>query len=178
MRDKLKNIGDTVFNWIEYFVFASRYITLLPLAVGIVFATLLYEYHFILELWNSHDFGLLFLLGLLDAYMVLNLAYTINAGSLVIFVREPKSVEKTPRVLKFLTSGSLKVKLSTSLIGITGVHLLKDFLETHDIKEKLIIHGVFLISALVVCAVNYFSHAPHDKHDDDEKPKTLIEVKH
>ena len=49
----------------------------------------------------------------------------------------------------------LKVKMSTSLIGVSSIHLLQTFInvsnvETEDLNKKLMIHGTFLIGALIL----------------------------
>ena len=53
----------------------------------------------------------------------------------------------------------LKIKLSTAIIGISSIHLLKTFinaenLSEHTIKWQVIIHVVFLISALAMAIVD------------------------
>ena len=53
----------------------------------------------------------------------------------------------------------LKIKLSTAIIGISSIHLLKTFinaenLSEHTIKWQVLIHVVFLISAVAMAAVD------------------------
>jgi uncharacterized protein (TIGR00645 family) len=67
--------------------------------------------------------------------------------------------EDRPQWLDNLDADRLKVKLSTSLASISGVHLLKTFIDVHsevkmgDMKNltfEIAIHLVFIISALVL----------------------------
>lgn len=53
----------------------------------------------------------------------------------------------------------LKVKLSTAIIGISSIHLLKTFINaenigTHTIMWQVIIHVVFLFSAYAMVLVD------------------------
>ena len=53
----------------------------------------------------------------------------------------------------------LKIKLSTAIIGISSIHLLKTFinagnLNEHTIKWQVIIHALFLCSALAMVWVD------------------------
>ena len=67
-----------------------------------------------------------------------------------------------------MNAGVLKVKLSMALISISSIHLLKTFIDAaqqtpHTIMWQVIIHCVFLLSAVVMAVVNKLtneSHAP------------------
>ena len=53
----------------------------------------------------------------------------------------------------------LKIKLSTAIIGISSIHLLKTFINAanlpeHTIQWQVIIHLVFLVSAFAMAMVD------------------------
>ena len=64
-----------------------------------------------------------------------------------------------PEWLYHVNASVLKVKLGTAIIGISSIHLLKTFinaenLSEHTIKWQVIIHVVFLVSALAMAGVD------------------------
>jgi uncharacterized protein (TIGR00645 family) len=70
--------------------------------------------------------------------------------------------EDRPQWLDNLDADRLKVKLSTSLASISGVHLLKTFIDVHSeektgdmnaLKFEIGIHLVFIVSALVLAGI-------------------------
>jgi uncharacterized protein (TIGR00645 family) len=67
--------------------------------------------------------------------------------------------EDRPHWIDHLDADRLKVKLSTSLASISGVHLLKTFIDIHSettgkdyntLNFEIIIHMVFIFSALIL----------------------------
>jgi uncharacterized protein (TIGR00645 family) len=58
-----------------------------------------------------------------------------------------------------VNAGVLKIKLSTAIIGISSIHLLKTFINAanlaeHTIMWQVIIHVVFLLSAMAMAFVD------------------------
>ena len=63
-----------------------------------------------------------------------------------------------------VTSGALKIKMGSSLVGVSGINLLQTFINptsvsTRDIVLKCAIHVIFLVSAI---GLAYIEHL-HDK---------------
>ena len=153
----------------EYFIFASRWIQA-PMYLGLVAASALYLFKFFEELWiiaqsvaeKSEVEIMLGILGLIDASMVLNLLIIVIVGGYSIFTSKIDFTEHEdrPHWLDHLDAGRLKIKLATSLASISGVHLLKTFIDIHeegakaggrdDLKYEIIIHLVFIVSALLL----------------------------
>ena len=81
-----------------------------------------------------------------------------------------------PEWLSHVNAGVLKVKLSTAIIGISSIHLLKTFINAenmsdHTILWQVVIHIVFLFSALAMVLVDkqmnqslLLSKAAHPEH--------------
>ncbi len=159
-------------NLTEYIIFASRWIQA-PMYLGLVFGSGLYLFKFFEELMHLMDnFAtttevkmMLGMLSLIDASMVLNLLIIVIVGGYSIFTSKIdfSEQEDRPQWLDHLDAGRLKIKLATSLASISGVHLLKTFIDIHqessskggreDLMYEIVIHLVFIISALMLAWV-------------------------
>lgn len=156
----------------EWLIFASRWVQA-PMYLGLVFGSGLYLYKFFEELGHiaatvseaKEVEVMLGILSLIDASMVLNLLVIVVVGGYSIFTSKIDFTEHEdrPQWLDHLDAGRLKIKLATSLASISGVHLLKTFIDIHqeaasssgreDLLYEIIIHLVFIISALLLAWV-------------------------
>ncbi len=156
---------------IEYSVFTSRWFQA-PIYIGLIIGSGLYTYKFMGELMImattiqeiSEIESMLMILGLIDISMVMNLLIIVIIGGYSIFTSrlDFEGKEDRPQWLDHLDADRLKVKLSTSLASISGVHLLKTFIDVHsetktgDFKPlmfEIAIHIVFIVSALVLAFI-------------------------
>jgi uncharacterized protein (TIGR00645 family) len=165
---------------VEYSIFASRWMQAL-IYCGLIFGAGLYTYKFIQELAT---FGLaieeytevqamLAVLGLIDISMVMNLLIIVIIGGYSIFTSrlDFEGTEDKPQWLDNLDADRLKVKLSTSLASISGVHLLKTFVDVHSevktdglkaLNFEIAIHMVFIFSSLMLAwIVRILAHDVH-----------------
>jgi uncharacterized protein (TIGR00645 family) len=162
---------------IEQFIFFSRWIQM-PIYLGLIVATILYAVKFMIQLWNLiSDFPtlnentiMLSVLGLIDISMVINLLVVVFIGGYWTFVSKIEFENHTdkPDWLSKINAGSLKIKLIISLVSISGVHLLKTFIDVHNIslQDALLqigIHIVFIISALLLAYTDKIMHSD-EKH--------------
>ena len=149
---------------LETSIFASRWIQA-PLYFGLIVAQMVYCYLFMIELSHlvhaafaekqlTETDVMLVVLGLIDVVMIANLLIMVIVGGYETFVSrlELENHPDQPEWLSHVNAGVLKIKLSTAIIGISSIHLLKTFinasnLSEHTIKWQVIIHIVFLISA-------------------------------
>ena len=74
--------------------------------------------------------------------------------------------DKQNELIQEISAGSLKVKLAGSLVGISGIYLLQTFIniknqESEHVMWQVIIHVVFLFSALMLA---YTERNLHQKH--------------
>lgn len=153
---------------IEFSVFASRWLQA-PVYLGLIFGSGLYVYKFLDELVllarNIQEFTevqvMLAILGLIDISMVMNLLVIVIIGGYSIFTSriDFDEQEDRPHWIDHLDADRLKVKLATSLASISGVHLLKTFIDIHseaetgtynDLMFEIVIHLVFILSALIL----------------------------
>ncbi|AXS80194.1 TIGR00645 family protein [Dechloromonas sp. HYN0024] len=157
--------------YLESFIFASRWIQA-PLYLGLIVAQVVYCWLFMVELshlvHNAIDAAhiseaeiMLAVLGLIDVVMIANLLVMVIVGGYETFVSrlDLDDHPDQPEWLSHVNAGVLKIKLSTAIIGISSIHLLKSFinaanLSEHTLQWQVIIHVVFLFSALAMAMVD------------------------
>jgi uncharacterized protein (TIGR00645 family) len=173
-----KSIENHASGFGEKAVLISRFF-LIPMYVGLMVCMLMYNFTFFKELWgmchsffdmkdeNLKELLLLGVLSLLDMSMIANLIVMITIGSYSIFIKEIncENVTFAPRFLRGLTSGILKVKMGTSLVSVSSIHLLTDFMNTKhsswdDLLKKMFIHIAFIISAYAFAKMEAIIHPP------------------
>lgn len=156
---------------LESFIFASRWIQA-PLYLGLIVAQVIYCWLFMVELSHlvhgaltGHDFTevqvMLVVLGLIDVVMIANLLVMVIVGGYETFVSrlDLEDHPDQPEWLSHVNAGVLKIKLSTAIIGISSIHLLKSFINAsalteHTLLWQVVIHVVFLFSALAMALVD------------------------
>lgn len=152
---------------LERGLFASRWL-LAPFYVGLVGSLVLLLISFLKELWH------LFLMipeltqndAVLGALSLIDLALAGNLVLIVIFSGYENFVSKldTDREDQFEWQGTvdfatLKLKLVASIVAISGIHLLKIFMNLDSVSEKeimwmVIIHLVFVVSGVLLAAMD------------------------
>ena len=162
--------------YLEKLIFFSRWVQL-PIYLGLIVASILYAMKFLKQLWILiQNFSLmdenaimLSVLGLIDISMVINLLVVVFIGGYITFVSKISfdDHEDRPEWLSKINASSLKIKLIISLVSISGVHLLKTFIDIHNIplKDALLqigIHIVFILSALLLAYADKVMHSHGD----------------
>ena len=149
---------------LEGFIFWSRWLQA-PLYLGLIVAQAVYVYQFMIEL--SHLVGkvgsltdtdvMLIVLGLIDVVMIANLLIMVIIGGYETFVSrlDLEGHPDQPEWLSHVNAGVLKIKLSTAIVSISSIHLLKTFINAENIPDNTIlwqvaIHVTFLVSALTM----------------------------
>ncbi len=170
----------TIEKYIEQFIFFSRWLQM-PVYLGLIVASVLYCIKFMVQLWHlitnfsvlNENTIMLSVLGLIDISMVINLLVVVFIGGYWTFVSKIEFDSHTdkPDWLTKINASTLKIKLIISLVSISGVHLLKTFVDIHNIplQDALLqigIHLVFLISAVLLAYTDKIMHshevsAPH-----------------
>ena len=119
-------------------------------------------YHFVLENHISNE-DLMSTLEAVDTVMIATLVKMIITGSYHSFVDKNHGEPGENS-----SSGLLKVKLASSIMGVTSIHLLQTFISVEHlswdtINKQLIIHGVFMVGCLVLAIVDYL-HCKSESH--------------
>ena len=182
----ITRVNRAIENFTETLIFSARWLQA-PIYLGLIVGSAIYTYKFLEELANlgfnirvwSETQVMLAVLGLIDISMVMNLLVIVIIGGYSIFTSriDFDNKEDRPQWIDHLDADRLKVKLSTSLASISGVHLLKTFIDIHSeikgeytaLEFEIGIHMVFILSALmlawIVRILNYQSkEARGSKH--------------
>ena len=116
---------------------------------------------------------MLVLLALIDVVMISNLLIMVIVGGYETFVSRLnlEGHPDQPEWLSHVNASVLKVKLSTAIIGISSIHLLKTFINAANYDEKVlmwqtIIHIAFLLSALAVALADRQMHPSHSAGEE------------
>jgi uncharacterized protein (TIGR00645 family) len=140
------------------------------------FALILFSVKFYHELWHliqhigceSESELILGILKLIDLLLVANLMIMVIISGYESFI-EPILVGsdgQKPGWLSNVDPGTIKIKVATSIVGISSIHLLASFLAPVIDKDKLfwqvIIHLAFVMSALFLAVIDKMISAKHD----------------
>jgi hypothetical protein len=162
---------------IEWCIFQSRWLQV-PVYLGMCVVMGMYSYVFCKEviqnLWNIGSFTeenmLMLSIGIVDVSMVLNLIIVCVIGGYWSFVSRLEIIERNKDNNQFsylgkITPNALKHKLMISLISISAVHLLETFvaghIDTQHTTMQIIIHIVFVLSALAITYMDKIGHGQH-----------------
>ena len=150
--------------FIERIVMGSRWLQA-PLYIGLVAVLGVVVVKFPFKIWelmrkaiSGEEADLvLAVLSLVDLIMVANLVVMVIISGYENFVSHIDVDESRDRLAWFgkLDAGSLKIKLASSIVAISSIHLLKAFLDAAEIaNDKLVmlvvIHMTFIVSALML----------------------------
>jgi uncharacterized protein (TIGR00645 family) len=184
---------------IEKFIFWSRWL-LAPLYVGLVGVLAVLAWKFVIEFItmvqhvseaDSHVF-VLDLLALLDLVLLANLILIVLFAGYENFVSKIEVAEESvdrPYWMGTVDFSGLKVKLIGSLVAISVIELLKDFVELaakedaevgQGLMWRVLIHITFVISGVLFSVMDWISdmrvirthHMPekHEKQSGSTNP--------
>lgn len=153
---------------IERIVMASRWLQA-PLYVGLVFVLGVVVVKFPFKIWELMSKALsadeadlvLMVLSLVDLIMVANLVVMVIISGYENFVSHIDSEGESDKLSWFgkLDAGSLKIKLASSIVAISSIHLLQRFLEAGDhdnakLYALVVMHMAFVVSALMLTYID------------------------
>ena len=159
--------------FVEGIVLASRWL-LVIFYIGLGIALALYALTFGFKLWefSTHLFTLddsdsiLKMLGLIDAALIASLVVMVIISGYENFVSHIDTEGITDKLSWFgkLDAGSLKIKLASSIVAISSIHLLQRFLEANTVaNDKLYVlmamHLTFVVSALLLTYIDRLAAA-------------------
>ena len=148
--------------FVERVILSSRWI-LVIFYLGLVAALAVYgvsfAYKFLKVAQNVFTYDeaemILAMLGLIDAALVASLIVMVMISGYENFVSRFDEADDEVSFLGKLDSGSLKIKVASSIVAISSIHLLQVFLNAnqYDTMKLLMltaIHLAFVISALML----------------------------
>src|SRR5258708_7748356 len=173
-----KTVGRRLELGIEWIIMASRWLQA-PLYVGLVFVLGVVVVKFPFKIWDLMSKALsadesdliLMVLSLVDLIMVANLVVMVIISGYENFVSHIEADDTIDRLSWFgkLDAGSLKIKLASSIVAISSIHLLQRFLEAGDFDNGklyalVVMHMAFVVSALMLTYIDRLSG--HKTADD------------
>lgn len=153
---------------IEHGLFASRWV-MAPFYIGLVGALLILLYSFFMELVHlamnitslTQSDAVLGALSLIDLSLAGNLVIIVIFSGYENFVSKIDVGDRDdqPEWRGKVDFASLKLKLVASIVAISGIHLLKVFMNVkqvpeNEIKWMVIIHLVFVVSGVMLAAMD------------------------
>ncbi|KKB10088.1 TIGR00645 family protein [Devosia chinhatensis] len=157
--------------FVERIILASRWL-LVAFYIGLGLALGLYAVTFFVKLWDfaSHLFDLdetetiLKILGLIDAALIASLVVMVIISGYENFVSRFDN-EGEVHWLGQIDAGSLKIKVASTIVAISSIHLLQIFLNVptytnEQIMWYTILHLTFIVSALFLALIDKISKKP------------------
>ena len=143
-------------------LFASRWL-MAPMYLGLVISLAMMAVLFVKELayylpktlTMTADQGILAVLTLIDLSLAANLLLIVIFSGYENFVSRFDEAEDQVSFLGKLDSGSLKIKVASSIVAISSIHLLQVFLNSSQFTDGKIMwltlmHIAFVVSALML----------------------------
>ena len=150
---------------LEAVILASRWL-LVVFYLGLALALAVYALTFGVKLWDfvSHVFdigeadAILKMLGLIDAALVASLVVMVIISGYESYVSRFDD-ESSVHWLGEIDAGSLKIKVASTIVAISSIHLLQIFLNvstqtTEHLMWYTLIHLAFVISALFLAWID------------------------
>jgi uncharacterized protein (TIGR00645 family) len=160
---------------LEGTLFSTRWL-LAPIYIGLGATLVLVLISFVVKgsilcaniLQSKSDDLIIGILSLIDLSLIANLVLIVVWAGYENFVTRPKGKAhpSRPEWISRITYGDLKLKLMTSIVAISAIHVLEDFMHVDVLTDRhlawsLAIHGGFMASALLLAVMDRIS-APHD----------------
>ncbi len=154
---------------LERLIFGIRWLQApIYLLLSLILMAFVYEItHELIHLFTHlHDFDeeklVVLALTLCDAVLVANLVVMVIISGYENFVYRIMMKDDTgkPLWIKKLSPNAVKIKIAGSIIAISSISLLKEFLEISQTSDRdlmwgAIIHMIFVVSALLI-AITYY----------------------
>ncbi len=160
---------------IERVILGSRWI-LVIFNFGLAAALLLYAFAFVMKfikiatgvLTADENDMILSMLSLIDATLVASLILMVMVSSYENYVSRLDNADVKLSWLGKLDAGSLKIKVASSIVAISSIHLLQVFMnatsyDNTKIMWSVIMHLTFVVSALLLGVLDRIS-AKGDAH--------------
>ena len=160
---------------IEHSLFAGRWL-LVPIYLGLALLLLAFNVQFFRELLHvaldiatlSETDLILAALTLIDLSLVAGLLVMVMLSGYENFVSrlELEDAQRSIAWLGKLDTGTLKLKVSASIVAISAIQLLKAFMDVKDQPDDklfwmVVIHLTFVASALLLTVMDHLSAGSH-----------------
>ena len=157
--------------WLERGLFASRWI-LAPIYIGLALSLFVLLAKFCLSAWTitaqslsgSEDHLIIGLLGLVDISLMANLILMVVLAGYENFVSrlDLDTHPDRPSWMGHVGFSELKLKLLASIVAISAIHVLEDFMNAPDLPDRVLawragLHLLFVVTGLCLAAMDRLS---------------------
>ena len=177
-----KSTLKSIEHFVESIILASRWL-LVVFYLGLTVALGLYAISFARKLWEyfskvmslEETDAILKMLSLIDASLVASLVVMVIISGYENFVSRFDNVSESDAELSWLgkiDASSLKIKVASTIVAISSIHLLQVFLNAEQFSESKImwltvVHMAFVLSALLLAYIDrVMTVTKHAKHPD------------
>jgi len=177
--DKPRSRTNFLEAFIEWLIYTSRWL-MAPVYLGLIAALAILIITFFRELYlqaplvlNMDEADIILLvLTLVDLSLAGNLVLIILFSGYENFVSKMEMAHKDidrPEWMGTIDFSGLKIKLIASIVAISGIHLLKIFMNLANYTEEqlrwyVIIHLTFIGSGVCVAAMDWLEEKAHEVH--------------
>jgi len=166
----LKSFEDAI----ERTIMAARWLLVvfyLGLGAALIIYALSFIYKFVKIAMGVFELEegemILAMLGLIDAALVASLLVMVMISSYENYVSRLDNANTELSWLGKLDSGSLKIKVASSIVAISSIHLLQVFLNANQYTDTkivlyMLLHLTFVVSALLLAYVDRISSKTKD----------------
>jgi len=180
----LKYVGLTDYSpkgIIQWAIFNSKWL-LLPFLMKLICSLVMlgWEYCF------HSDVSAEEVMHILHGVDIVMIAYLVR---MIVIGLYNSAIDKSHKELgEKISSGLLKIKLSTSIMGVSSIHLLQSFMQLHEMTDKnwfiisvriglqVLIHLVFIYGSHILAKMEYLhdlGESIHkEEHDEHEQTET------
>src|SRR5271165_739445 len=159
-------------NWIERFLFASRFL-LTPLYLGLavsllalLFKASTHLYQLLTQIWTLDDEGVLLTeLALVDMTLTASLVVIVFLSGYTNFVAPVlmREGDGRPHWIAEIDFSELKLRLMASIVAISAVKLLEGFMDIAHKSDRELwwlggIHLTFVVSAVLLALADRLGH--------------------
>ncbi len=163
---------------IEHIILASRWI-LVVFYLGLTAALGLYAITFMKKLWEyvtkvavlEETDAILKILSLIDASLVASLVVMVIISGYENFVSRFDNTSAELSWLGKIDASSLKIKVASTIVAISSIHLLQVFLNANQFSDSkimwlTIVHMAFVVSALLLAYIDKVMTGTKKSKDD------------
>jgi uncharacterized protein (TIGR00645 family) len=153
-------------HFVEAIILGSRWL-LVVFYLGLGLALGLYAISFVRKLYDftakvlvlDETDAILKMLGLIDAALVASLVVMVIISGYENFVSRFDNADSELSFLGKIDAGSLKIKVASTIVAISSIHLLQIFLNVAQYTDSqimwlTIVHMAFVISALLLAYID------------------------
>ncbi len=159
-------------NWVERFLFASRFLlTPLYLALAVSLLVLLFKsaihvFELFTQFWALNDEGVLLTeLAIVDMTLTASLVVIVFLSGYTNFVAPVlmKANDGRPHWIAEIDFSELKLKLMASIVAISGIKLLEGFMDITKESDRQLywlvgIHLTFVVSTVLLALADRLGH--------------------